>query len=120
VRPVPTKGLVDIHDELAKLRTLAATPLPGRPAGESREVERRLQDVLVSVGDLASRQEIKRKAVLEVPSQWLKTSAAVRIRIEFDGGGEERDLNALTVRLMGNRKLERLSLHLDLELKGKS
>src|SRR5437899_1594169 len=45
VRAVPTKGRVDIHEELEKLRTMAASPAPRHTSRTSREVERRLQDI---------------------------------------------------------------------------
>jgi signal recognition particle receptor subunit beta len=121
VRVVPTKGLVDISHELEKLRTITAAPAAARPgAGAgSREVERRLQDILVT--DRDSRQEVKRKAAVEVLPELLKASTGLRLHVALDGpGGEHVVADALSVRLVGNRKLERLTLHLEIEVKGKA
>src|SRR5215470_678051 len=59
VRAVRTQGRVDISQELEKLRAIAASPSPRPAARASREVERRLQD-LIAPGQ-GARQEIKRK-----------------------------------------------------------
>jgi mutual gliding-motility protein MglA len=118
VRAVPTKAGVDIHQELEKLRTMAAAPAPRHPARASREVERRLQDLLVP--EQGARQEIKRKASVEVPASLLKDASAVKIHLGLDvDGGEESVPEALTLKLSGNGRLERLTLRLDLEIKGK-
>ncbi len=124
VRPVPTKERLDIQDELLKLRSLTAAPAPTRAAAPSekkeKEVERRLQDVLGTVGDHPVRMEVKRKTSVTVPVSLLQNSSIVKVRIAFDGGDEQWTQDAVTVRLTGNRKLERLELFLDLELKGKT
>jgi signal recognition particle receptor subunit beta len=116
VRPVRTRERLDIHDELEKLRAMALGP--GRAARQaSKEAGSRLTDMLVSQRD--SRQEVKRKATVEVPAHFLKSASALKIHLAFDD--EEAVVkDAVTVRLIGNKKLERLTLHLDLELKGKS
>jgi signal recognition particle receptor subunit beta len=126
VRPVPTKERLDIHDELAKLRTLATiTPLPRarRPAtspkAEAQTVESRLQDVLGTVGDNPPRMELKRKASVVVPAAALRNSSVMKVQLAFDGD-EQWAADAVTIRLTGNRKLERLHVSLDLELKTKS
>jgi hypothetical protein len=118
LRAVATKGHVDIQQELENLRSL--TGLSGaKPSGTpGREVERRLQDMLVSERD--SRQEVKRKATVEVPSRLLKGSTSLTLHLAFDSvGGEEVLRDAVTVKLVGNKRLERLTLRLDLDLKGK-
>jgi len=120
VRPVKTQQIGDIKDELAKLRTLTGTPLPSRAQSSgAAEMDRRLQDVLVSVGDLATRQDFKRKAHLDLPGAWLKGSSAVRVLVEFQSDDEERRSEVVSIPLRGNRKLERLTLRLDLDLTGK-
>ena len=122
VRAVTTRGHIDIQKQLEELRLLA-TSSPWRigrlsqPEGY-RGVERRLQDILVSERD--TRPEVKRKASLEVPAGLLRGAGAMRIHVAFDGeGGEEVVRDAVTVKLSGNRRIERLTLHLDLELKPK-
>jgi hypothetical protein len=117
--PVKTKGDVDIHRELEKLRTMtgtAARPVP-TPAG-GREVERRLKDMLSTDQDV--RQQVKRKASLEVPSTLLKLSPMVKVQLTFTNDhGEEVTHDAVVVPLGGNRRLEWLALQLEIDVKGK-
>ena len=116
MRPVVTRDQLDIHEELEKLRTVAAAPRVSSPV-PLREVERRLLDMLATDADV--RQDFKRKAAVDVPATLLKGSSIVRVHIGFDDGKEEVVRDVVTLRLAGNRRLERLTLHLDLELKGK-
>jgi signal recognition particle receptor subunit beta len=118
--PVKTKGQVDIEHELAKLRAMAVTT-PARPAPSplSRDVEKRLQSLVP--GSATPRQEFRRKASVEVPSRLLKNASAMKIHLGFDGEGDEEFVrDALTVTLVGNKRLERLTLHIELDIKGKS
>jgi len=118
VRAVRTKGRVDIHQELEKLRTIAASPAPRHASRTSREVERRLQDILGP--EQGARQEIKRKASVEVPASLLKDASALKIHLGLDVDGSEESVpEAVIVKLSGNQRLERLTLRLDLEIKGK-
>ena len=80
---------------------------------------KRLKDLLVPSS--SARQEVRRKASVDVPAHVLKGASSLRIQIGFDGD-EQADAVAdtLTVNLVGNRKLERLTLLLELELKAKS
>jgi small GTP-binding protein len=120
VVPVETKGHVDIGRELEKLRALT-TAAPARPAASSgtREVEKRLRDILVT--EQGARQEFRRKASVEVPIKLLKGASAMKIQVAFDGQGDEEGVrDALTVNLVGNRRLERLTLHIELDIKGKA
>jgi signal recognition particle receptor subunit beta len=118
VRAVATKAHVDIHQELENLRSLTSAPAVRPAAATSREVERRLQDILVL--DRDSRQEVKRKMAVEVAQELLKASTGLRLHLALDGPeGEHVVKDTLTVKLVGNRKLERLTLHLEVELKGK-
>ncbi len=121
-RRVLTRDVVDIRAELEKLRTLSAAPAP-KPAvsrfesSETRAVERRLQDM---IGTYGSRQDIKRKASIEVPNGLLKGNGTVRVHLAFEHGGPEEVVrDAVIIRLGGNAKLERLNLHIDLEVKSK-
>ncbi|HEV8254839.1 MAG TPA: GTPase domain-containing protein [Vicinamibacteria bacterium] len=100
-----------IQGELQKLRASAAAPAPPpRPAIR----------VDISPGE-GAREDVKRKATVEVPAPLLKDAGAVKVRLVFERGssGEDVVADALTVNLAGNRRLERLNLHLDLEVKGK-
>jgi hypothetical protein len=55
-----------------------------------------------------------------VPAALLKDASAVKIHLGLDvDGGEESVPEALIVKLSGNGRLERLTLRLDLEIKGK-
>jgi signal recognition particle receptor subunit beta len=116
--PVKTKASVDIGKELEKLRALAATAPPRpAPSAASRDLERRLADLVPSQ---TPRQEVRRKASVEVPSRLLKGASAMKIHLGFDGEGDEEFVrDALTVTLVGNQRLERLTLHIELDIKGK-
>lgn len=119
LRPVETKEHSDVLRELEKVRAAAAAPGPARPAPSpaARDVERRLQDLL---SDRDSRQEIKRKASIEVPVSLLRSASDVKVHLTFEGGSETADLReVVSVKLVGNRRLQRLSLLLELDLKGK-
>jgi signal recognition particle receptor subunit beta len=120
VRAVPTRDHLDIHKELQSLRALANSR-SARPAAPSpsKDVERRLRDLLLPTS--TARQEVKRKASVDVPAHLLKGSSSLRIHIGFDGDDQEETFrDTLTVSLVGNRKLERLTLLLELELRAKS
>ncbi len=123
LRAVETRAVGDIHDQLEKLRTIAASPTPkAAPASApsaTKELEKRLANMLTP--DSGAQQEVKRKAGLEVPAKLLKGASGVKIQLVFDGDGtEDYTVEAVNVRLVGNRRLERLLLRLDLEVKGKS
>ena len=84
----------------------------------TRAVERRLQDM---VGTYGAKQDIKRKASIEVPADLLKGAGTMRVHLAFENGAgpEEIVRDAVVIRLGANKKLERISLHIDLEVKGK-
>jgi signal recognition particle receptor subunit beta len=120
LRPVTTRGHLDIQRQLEELRamTVGRAVRLARPA-VTRGVDRRLEEILVS--ERESRPEVKRKASIDVPAELLRGSSAVRLHVAFDGDtGEETIEDVVTVKLAGNRRLDRLTLHLDIELKGKS
>jgi hypothetical protein len=88
VRPVTTKATVDIQKELEGLRAMATAAAARAPVpGPSREMERRLQDVLVREAE--ARQDVKRKATLEVPGRLLKDASAMKIHLAFGEDGQE-------------------------------
>jgi signal recognition particle receptor subunit beta len=119
LRPVETRAVGDIHEQLEKLRTIAAMPSPKSAPSPTKDLEKRLANMLVP--DSGAHQEVKRKAALEIPAKLLKGASGVRLQLVIDGeGGEDYTCEALNVRLVGNRRLERLLLRLDLEIKGKS
>ena len=121
LRPVRMKENLDIHDELAKLRALATglsvAHLKSEP-GAQRDVEKRLQDVIGTV-EHPTKLDVKRKESVVVPAELLRNSSLMKIRIAFDGD-EQWAQDAVTLRLTSNRKLERLNVHLELELKAKT
>jgi small GTP-binding protein len=121
LRPVRMKENLDIHDELAKLRSLATglsvAPLKSEP-GAQRDLDKRLQDVIGTV-EHPTKLDVKRKASVVVPAELLRNSSLMKIRIAFDGD-EQWAQDAVTLRLTSNRKLERLNVHLELELKAKT
>jgi small GTP-binding protein len=124
LRAVRTRDTLDIQAELEKLRaiTSAAPTRPARTArfesAETHAVEKRLQDM---IGSYAARQDIKRKATVEVPAGLLKGAGTLRVHLAFEGVGNEEEIvrDTVIIRLGGNRKLERLNLHVDLEIKTK-
>ena len=121
LRAVETREMGDIHDQLEKLRTIAAAPTPKAAAAPSatKDLEKRLANMLVP--ESGAHQEVKRKAGLEIPAKLLKGASGVKVQLVFDGAGsEDYTCEAVNVRLVGNRRLERLLLRLDLEIKGKS
>jgi hypothetical protein len=121
LRAVETREMGDIHDQLEKLRTIAAAPTPKAAAAPSatKDLEKRLANMLVP--ESGAHQEVKRKAGLEIPAKLLKGASGVKVQLVFDGtGSEDYTCEAVNVRLVGNRRLERLLLRLDLEIKGKS
>jgi hypothetical protein len=119
VRPVLTKGSLDIGAELEKLREITRdhkvkVPTAVRDAGSGNTPPE------VAAPDRDARQEVHRRAVLEVPSHLLKGLTDLRIHLGFDRDGREeivRDAVRLTV--VGTRRLERLNVRLELDLKSK-
>ena len=120
VRAVQTRGTIDIQAELEKLRAMTISPKRPAPPADSpgrSAIEKRLQDM---IGTYGARQDIKRKASIEVPSGLLKGSGTMRVHLAFDGPGPEEIVrDAVIIRLGVNQKLERLTLHIDLEVRGK-
>jgi len=123
VIPVKTKAEVDIQRELEKLRALttgaAAKPAaPAKAPAGGREIERRLKDMLGS--EQTSRQQVKRKAAVEVPGALLKGTHALKIQLCFtNDAGEEVVHEATAIGLRGNKRLEWLALQLEIDVKGK-
>lgn len=120
LRAVLTKAPVDIQDELAKLRTLAASSARSAPASPPlrRDLDRRLQEMLTP--EASARQDIKRKASIEIPGEILKGASSVRVQLVLTGGQADTVHEAVVIPLAGNRRLERVTLHLDLEVKAES
>ncbi len=119
VRPVATKGSVDIQQELSKLRDLAGTSGPKKtPSTPPRNLDKRLQEILAA--DSGTRQDVKRKTSLDVPDGHLRGASAVRVHLEFDGAdGPKLVRDVVTIPIVGTKRLERLNLHLDLDVKSK-
>jgi hypothetical protein len=80
-------------------------------------LDRRLQDLLGA--DKSARLEVKRKAAVDVPAHLLKESAAVRVQIAFEDRDGESVHEAVALKLPANRRLERLVLQLELDVKAK-
>ena len=122
VVPVKTKAEVDIQRELEKLRALTTAPARAAasakaPAG-GRDIERRLKDMLGN--EQTSRQQVKRKAAVEVPGALLKGHHALKIQLCFtNDAGEEVVHEATAIGLRGNKRLEWLALQLEIDVKGK-
>ena len=119
VRPVRTRGSLDIGKELEKLRAITAESKMKAPtAVKDRDVDRLFRDLVAPGGEAG--QEIGRRASLDVPEHLLKGLTDLRIHLGFDRDGREEILrDAVRVTLVRTRRLNRLRLQLDLELKGK-
>jgi len=126
VIPVKTKAEVDIQRELEKLRAITtagpAKPAAGaaaKPSAGGREIERRLKDMLGS--EQTSRQQVKRKAAIEVPGALLKGNHALKVQLCFtNDAGEEVVHEATAIGLRGNKRLEWLALQIEIDVKAKS
>jgi len=122
VIPVKTKAEPDIQRELEKLRALttgpAAKPAVAKPPAGGREIERRLKDMFSS--EQTTRQQVKRKAAIEVPGALLKGNHALKVQLCFtNDAGEEVVHEATTIGLRGNKRLEWLALQLEIDVKAK-
>src|SRR5262249_7812739 len=119
VVPVRTKADLDIQRELEGLRALTAptktapvVPAPGR------EIERRLKDILAT-GPLV-RQQVKRKAAIEVSGELLRGTAAVKVQLVFTAEeGHEVVHEATLIGLRDNSRLAQLALQLEIDVKAK-
>jgi signal recognition particle receptor subunit beta len=118
VRAVATLARHDIEQELQKLRSVAGRTKA--QAAANREMDRLVADLLD--GGRGARQEIKRKATVEVPERALKGATGFRLNLVFEQEGRSEVVeDVLLVKLVGNtRKLDRLNLKLELDLKGRS
>jgi signal recognition particle receptor subunit beta len=119
VRPVRTRGSLDIGKELEKLRAITAESKMKAPtAVKDRDVDKLFRDLMSPGGETS--QEIARKTSLDVPEHLLKGLTDLRIHLGFDRDGREEILrDAVRVTLVRTRRLNRLHLQLDLDLKGK-
>jgi hypothetical protein len=116
VRAVHTKGSLDIGQELRKLREMTRD---GRTKAPTAVRDRKNQGDTPSPSPDA-RQEIQRKTALEVPPHLLKGLTDLRIHLGFDRDGREEILrDAVRLTLVGTRRLEKLSVLLDLDLQSK-
>jgi len=117
LRAVKIHGKLDIGQELDKLRAITSAKAKGSAAPKDREVDQ-LFNELVPGRD--THQEVSRRVALEVPEHLLRGLTDLRIHLGFDRDGrEEVQRDAVRVTLVRTRKLQRLRLLLDLELKTK-
>jgi len=119
VRAVKTRGTLDLGQELEKLRAIATdAKLKAPTAVKDREVDKLFKDLVPGARD--SDQEVARKVALDVPEHLLRGLTDLRIHLGFDRNGrEEIQRDAVRVTLVRTRKLQRLRLQLDLELKSR-
>jgi hypothetical protein len=121
VIPVKTKADLDIQRELEGLRALTAPTktapvIPSPSAGH--EIERRLKDILATGPSV--RQQVKRKAAIEVAGELLRGTAAVRVQLVFTAEeGHEVVHEATLIGLRDNSRLAQLSLQLEIDVKAK-
>jgi len=119
LRAVKTRGSLDLGQELEKLRAIASAARVRAPtAVRDREVDRLFKELVPGASE--SDQEVARKVSLDVPEHLLKGLTDLRIHLGFDRNGrEEVQRDAVRVTLVRTRKLQRLRLQLDLELKSR-
>ena len=119
LRAVKMRGKRDLGQELEMLRALTADAKMKAPtAVKDREVDKLFKDLVPGARD--ADQEIARQISLEVPEHLLRGLTDLRIHLGFDRNGrEEVQRDAVRVTLVRSRKLQRLRLRLDLELKSK-
>jgi signal recognition particle receptor subunit beta len=119
VRAVKTRGTLDIGQELEKLRAITTSAkLKAPTAVKDREVDKLFKDLVPGAAE--ADQEVARKVSLDVPEHLLKGLTDLRIHLGFDRNGrEEIQRDAVRVTLVRTRKLQRLRLQLDLELKSR-
>jgi hypothetical protein len=68
-----------------------------------------------------SRQQVKRKAAIEVPGALLKGNHALKVQLCFtNDAGEEVVHEATAIGLRGNKRLEWLALQIEIDVKAKS
>jgi len=119
LRAVETKGPYDIETALLRLRSQAkgspaqAPTAVGDPGGEGTRPEE-------ASPDRDARQEVRRRATLEVSPHLLNGLTDLRFHLGFDRDGREEILrDAVRLTLAGTRGLEKLSVRLDLDLSTK-
>jgi hypothetical protein len=119
VRRVRTRGKIDIGQELDKLRKMAVDDRTKAPTAlKDGDVDRLFRNLMTPGRE--NEQELGRKAALDVPEHLLKGLTDLRIHLGFDRDGREEILrDAVRVTLVKTRRLERLRLRLDLDIKGK-
>jgi signal recognition particle receptor subunit beta len=119
VRAVKTHGTLDLGQELEKLRAMTAdSKLKAPTAVKDREVDKLFKELVPGQRD--SEQEVSRKVALDVPDHLLKGLTDLRIHLGFDRNGrEEVQRDAVRITLVRSRKLQRLRVQLDLELKSR-
>jgi signal recognition particle receptor subunit beta len=117
LRAVKIHGKLDIGQELEKLRAITSAKSKGSAAPKDREVDNLFKEL---VPGRDTHQEVSRRVALEVPEHLLRGLTDLRIHLGFDRDGrEEVQRDAVRVTLVRTRKLQRLRLLLDLELKTK-
>jgi signal recognition particle receptor subunit beta len=119
VRPVATKGNTDIGQELEKLRRQPQAR-PPKVATSVRDSNGEETPPEIAPRERDARQEVQRKATLDVAPHLLKGLTDLRIHLGFDRDGREEILrDAVRLSLVGTRRLEKLSVRLELDLRAK-
>jgi hypothetical protein len=114
--PARARGPLDLGKEMEKLRTLAAEGERRPSTVKGRDVDSLVRDLALSGGERSP--PVERKASVEVPEDVLDGLTELRVHLGFDRNGREEILrDAVRVALARRRRLGRLRLKLDLELK---
>jgi hypothetical protein len=125
VRPVKTKATGAIHDELAKLRTVATGKAPvavattAAPAPKKAgSLDQRLQDILgTPAKPKGTGAEGRKKTTVQVPAKLLKEAASVKVQITFEGPGLGTAAPETVTIALGARTSDAVDLHLELKPK---
>ena len=123
LKPVGTRAPMDIQRELEALRALALGKSPAAPQALTVPLppirpEARLDEIVAATDD--GRLEVRRRAVVDVPSALLKPGASLRVQVIIDGpDGPVTSSTGIEVRLPAGRRTDRVILHADVELKSK-
>ncbi len=119
IRAVRTQDSDDIGRALGRLREVAAETERSSPRlVPEGDVEVLFQNLMG--GDGRAEQEFERSAVVDVPAHLLRDLSDLRLHVGLDRGGREEILrDAIRVTLARARRIDRLRLKIELELKPK-
>jgi hypothetical protein len=115
VKAQRARGPLDLGVEMEKLRALTAEG--AKKPSTAVDVNRLVRDLVLSGGEASP--AVEHKGSVELPADVLDGLAELRVHLGFDRNGREEIVrDAVRLALAPRRRLGRLRLRLDLELKG--